>query len=328
MAGVPWIRISTSMFEDEKVKLIQALPEGDSLVVIWLRLLTLAGKTNDRGYVYLNEGTPYTPQMLSVIMNKPQTVVDLALRTFSDFQMIEVNEQGICILNWEKHQNIDGLEKIRKQNRDRKRKQRARQKELPAPEPHPDSGSDESRDMSRDIPEEVTPSHATDKEEDKDIDKEKEREREKRGGSGGRENLCSKEDIKTFVESLSASNPLPVSQDLLVKYINCLRLTRKTARISQSIILSHWERWQQFPPVVVQYAMYIHLTKHDDKKEEYTLGIMRNTDEHEANRKMSLLKNKNQSNKEVPQHEQPRTSPSGSSSSDEPTDRYEEFIIE
>lgn len=280
MAGVPWIRISTSMFEDEKVQLIQALPEGDSLVVIWIRLLTLAGKTNDRGYVYLNEGTPYTPQMLSVIMNKPQTVVDLALQTFSDFQMIEVNEQGICILNWEKHQNVDGLEKIRKQNRDRKRKQRARQKELPAPNPHPDSN--ESRDMSRDVPDEVTPSHATDKEED--IDKEKER--EKREGSGERDNLCSQEDVKTFVESLTASNPLPLSVDLLVKYIDCLRMTRKTARISQSIILRHWEKWQQFPTVVVQYAMRLHIEKHDDKREEYTLGIMRNTDENEAKQKL------------------------------------------
>lgn len=54
MAGVPWIRITTSMFEDEKVKLIQAMPDGNTLILIWIRLLTMAGKTNDGGYIYLN----------------------------------------------------------------------------------------------------------------------------------------------------------------------------------------------------------------------------------------------------------------------------------
>ncbi|GGE16318.1 hypothetical protein GCM10011571_17480 [Marinithermofilum abyssi] len=283
MAGVPWIRISTSMFEDEKVKLIQALPEGDTLVVIWIRLLTMAGKTNDNGYIYLSEGTPYTPQMLSVIMNKPQPVMDLALRTFTDFQMIEVDEKGICILNWEKHQNIEGLEKIRKQTKERVKRYRERKKKEQLLLP---KGKSQNEDCNVTGNATETPGNAIDKEEDRDKEKERDR-REK-------ENLCFKEDIEAFVETQMASNPLLVSPKLLVKYIDCIRLTRKTTRISRNIVLKLWEKWQQYSPAVVTYAMWVHVEKHDDKREEYTLGIMRGTDEHEANRKLIMLKNRRQ----------------------------------
>lgn len=106
------------------------------------------------------------------------------------------------------------------------------------------------------------------------------------------ENLSSTEDVQAFVESLMASNPLPVSKKLLVKYIDCLRLTRKTCRISTNIIDNLWQKWKQYDPDVVSFAMWEHTDRHDDKREEYTLGIMRRTDVHEARRKLIIKKNK------------------------------------
>lgn len=167
MAEVEWIKIKVDIFNDEKIRLIEALPEGDTLIVIWMKMLAHAGKINDRGYIYLKEGTPYNSQMLSIVYNRPQTIIDLALQTFSDFGMIEISERGIYIVNWEKHQNIDGLEKIRQQNRERKRKQRERERLAALP-----SGSDdEQKKESRDSHVTVTQSHATDKEKDKEKDK-------------------------------------------------------------------------------------------------------------------------------------------------------------
>ena len=55
MADIKWIKIKTDMFEDEKIKLIDALPERDTIHYIWLRLLVQAGKTNASGYIFLNE---------------------------------------------------------------------------------------------------------------------------------------------------------------------------------------------------------------------------------------------------------------------------------
>ncbi len=63
--------------------------------------------------------------MLATLFNRPIATVRLALQTFQQFGMIEItDDQYICISNWEKHQNVDGLEKIREQNRLRKQKQR------------------------------------------------------------------------------------------------------------------------------------------------------------------------------------------------------------
>ena len=159
MSEVKWIKLSTSMFEDEKIRLIESMPEADTLLIIWIRLLAQAGKTNASGYIFLSKNIPYSDEMLATLFNRPIATVRLALQTFQQFGMIEItDDQYICISNWEKHQNVDGLEKIREQNRLRKQKQREKLK----------------LEMSRDSRETITQSHATDIEEDKELDKEKE----------------------------------------------------------------------------------------------------------------------------------------------------------
>ncbi len=166
MPEVKWIKLSTSMFEDEKIRLIESLPEADSILVIWVKLLAQAGKTNASGYIFLNENIPFTDEMLATLFNRPLPVIRLALRTFQDFGMIEISSDHIIsISNWEKHQNLEGLEKIREQNRLRKQKQRAKSL-LVLPE------NKESNTVSRDVTGQVTPSHATDIDKDIDIDKE------------------------------------------------------------------------------------------------------------------------------------------------------------
>lgn len=132
MLEVKWIKLSTHMFEDEKIRLIETMPDADTLLVIWIKLLTQAGKTNATGYIYLNENIPFTDEMLATIFNRPIATVRLALKTFEQFGMIEISDNHfISISNWEKHQNLDGLEKIREQNRLRKQKERERKNLIP-----------------------------------------------------------------------------------------------------------------------------------------------------------------------------------------------------
>lgn len=137
MSEVKWIKLSTNMFEDEKIRLIEALPESDTILIIWVKLLAQAGKTNASGYIYLNERIPFTDEMLATIFNRPIGTVRLALKTFEQFGMIEINDNNfISITNWEKHQNLDGLEKIREQERLRKQKQREKKKLLESRDSH------------------------------------------------------------------------------------------------------------------------------------------------------------------------------------------------
>ncbi|MGM0174122.1 phage replisome organizer N-terminal domain-containing protein [Enterococcus sp. DIV0800] len=131
MAEISWIKLKTTMFDDEKIRLIQAVPESDAILVIWIRLLVLAGKTNDEGLIYIQRNMPYSEEMLSTLFGKPVNVVRLALTTLEKFNMIDLNTDGsIAITNWEKHQNIEGMEKVREQNRLRKQRQRGKQKLL------------------------------------------------------------------------------------------------------------------------------------------------------------------------------------------------------
>lgn len=161
MSEVKWIKLSTKMFEDEKIKLIEQMPESDTILIIWVKLLAQAGKTNASGYIYLNQNIPYTDEMLATIFNRPLPIVRMALNTFQQFGMIEVDENKfISIANWEKHQNVEGMDRVRKLAAERNRQYRERKKQLQL------SGPEKENDVS------VTSRDGTDI--DKELDKEKE----------------------------------------------------------------------------------------------------------------------------------------------------------
>lgn len=130
MADVKWIKIVTDVFDDEKLLLIETLPEADSIIVIWFKLLCLAGKQNNSGVFLMNDKIPYTEKMLATIFRRKESTVQLALKTFENFGMIEIVDGVITIPNWEKHQKLDQLEMAKEQTRKRVAKHRAKQKLL------------------------------------------------------------------------------------------------------------------------------------------------------------------------------------------------------
>mgnify|MGYP003290485139 CR=1 FL=1 len=128
MADVKWIKIVTDIFDDEKILLIESLPEADAIIVIWFKLLCLAGKQNNQGVFLLNNRIAYTDEMFATIFRRNVATVRLALKTFEDFGMIEIINGVITIPNWDKHQSLDALEKKREYQRDLMRKRREAQK--------------------------------------------------------------------------------------------------------------------------------------------------------------------------------------------------------
>lgn len=130
MADVKWIKIVTDIFDDEKVLLIESLPEADALIVIWFKLLCLAGKQNNQGVFLLNNRIPYTDEMLATIFRRNVATVRLALSTFENFGMIEIIDGVITIPNWSKHQSLDQLEKKREYMRNYMAEKRKEQKAL------------------------------------------------------------------------------------------------------------------------------------------------------------------------------------------------------
>lgn len=152
MAEVKWIKITTDIFDDEKILLIESLPERDSLIVIWFKLLCMAGKQNNSGVFTLNDRIAYTDEMLATIFRRPLNTVRLALSTFEQYGMIEILDGIITIPNWGKHQSLDAYEKKKARDRERIARKRAEQKALltVSPDTSPDVASLEE-DKDRDI---------------------------------------------------------------------------------------------------------------------------------------------------------------------------------
>lgn len=128
MAEVKWIKIVTDIFDNKKIKQIEKIPNGDTILVIWFKLIVLAGVTNDDGLIYITDEIPYNCETLSNEFNKPLNEIKIALDIFQKFKMIEIIDDFIRLKNWQQYQNTDGLEKIREQTRLRVQKHRENQR--------------------------------------------------------------------------------------------------------------------------------------------------------------------------------------------------------
>lgn len=117
------------MFDDEKIRIIESMPDADSLIVIWVKLLCQAGKTYAGGYICLHENIPYTEEELASVLARPVNTVRLAINTFKRLGMIEVDNNGIFITNFPKHQNIEAMERSKENARLRQAKHRQLLKE-------------------------------------------------------------------------------------------------------------------------------------------------------------------------------------------------------
>ncbi|MGC0310728.1 phage replisome organizer N-terminal domain-containing protein [Streptococcus sp. CL9.43] len=160
MSEIKWIKITTDIFDDEKICLIDALPDHDAILVIWFKILALAGKHNRNGLLMMSDKVHYTDEMLATIFRRPLNTVRMALGIFEQFGMIEIIDGIIALPNWEKHQNIDGMEKIKEQTRNRVARHREKQKNLAL-------GSNVTCNVT------VTESNATEEDRDKELDKDK-----------------------------------------------------------------------------------------------------------------------------------------------------------
>ena len=157
MAEVKWIKIATDIFDDEKILLIEGLPDAYAIITVWFKLLCLAGKKNNGGVFLMNDKIPYTDKMLATIFRMNESTVKLALNAFEQFKMIEIVEGIITIPNWNKHQTLDAYE--RKKERDRLYQEERRAKQRALIEKSSDKSSERTPDVAgSDI----------DKEEDKD----------------------------------------------------------------------------------------------------------------------------------------------------------------
>lgn len=130
MADVKWIKITTDIFDDEKILMIEAMPSADSIIVIWFKLLAFAGKQNNDGVFMMSNRVAYTDEMLAAIFRRDVSVIRLALNAFAQLGMIEIVDNVVTIPNWNKHQTLDSYEKKKERDRLYQAERRAKQRLL------------------------------------------------------------------------------------------------------------------------------------------------------------------------------------------------------
>ncbi len=128
MADNRCIKLRTTMFDDDKIKIIQSMPEGDSLIVIWIRMLILAGSSNAEGCLMVSDSLPYSEEMLATVFNKSLSIIRLAVKTFETFGMVKVENEGIYIQGFVENRN-EKSQDIREYNRLKKAESRERAKQ-------------------------------------------------------------------------------------------------------------------------------------------------------------------------------------------------------
>lgn len=128
MVDVQWIRITTDMFDNRKIKHLRKLPEGNNIVLIWVMLLTMAGRCNAGGMIFLTENIPYTTKMLADELGFEENTIRLALQVFEELHMVTTDQEYLCVPGWEEYQNVEGLDRIREQTRVRVANHRERKR--------------------------------------------------------------------------------------------------------------------------------------------------------------------------------------------------------
>ena len=160
MDGLKWIKLATNMFDNRKIKQIELLPEGDTIIIIWVKLLSLAGVINDAGQIYITKKVPYTEETLAGELRRPLATVRMALATLVNFDMVAICEDGtLQITGWTEHQGGSvALETAAEKNKLRQQRYRDRQKMLAAGQGNNGGSTEENniRNVTRNVTDNAT----------------------------------------------------------------------------------------------------------------------------------------------------------------------------
>jgi predicted phage replisome organizer len=95
------------------------------MLVIWLKLLCFAGKTDNEGVFRFTKEIPYNEEMFASIFGENINTVRIALQTFIKFGMMEKIEGTYALTNWTKYQSeTAAIERAKEKKHERQKRWR------------------------------------------------------------------------------------------------------------------------------------------------------------------------------------------------------------
>lgn len=249
MSDLKWIKLYVDIFKNRKIRRIEGMENGDSIVLIWCKLLCLAGEINDCGKIYFTQNIPYDIEGLSVELSKDISLVEKSLKVFEEFEMTDTVDGMLHIRNWGEYQYFDKPSNAKEKHRESQEKYRKKLREhnvAVANEENQNLDGNKQKPLERDkffrdnlvIDGDITgdsvviESDAIDKEEDKDKELEKEDDKDKEDRISFGVHSANSHDVRAAIDEWNKLSCLGITP---VKWIapKSMRYRSLSARIEE-----------------------------------------------------------------------------------------------
>ncbi|WP_445661395.1 phage replisome organizer N-terminal domain-containing protein [Bacillus sp. FSL K6-3431] len=105
--NVKWIKLSTQMFEDEKIRLIENMPEADTILVCWFKLFLMSSKDGSFKVKNFANNTHSTEELLSVLLKKDIQFIWRMISALTEVGVMKIDGDTIEINRfWRTNQEL------------------------------------------------------------------------------------------------------------------------------------------------------------------------------------------------------------------------------
>lgn len=87
-----WLKLKSDFFKRHDIRIIESMPNGKDYELFYLKLLVESVKHS--GKLRFSESIPYNEDMLATITNTNIDVVRMAIKVFSELNMMEIESDG------------------------------------------------------------------------------------------------------------------------------------------------------------------------------------------------------------------------------------------
>lgn len=119
------IKLPIHFFEDDKLKAARAQKDGDTVILLYTMLITVAVKSNANGWLMLCNGIPYDEKSLSGILNLKEPIVKDGLELLVRFGLLTVEGGVYSLVGYDEYADTKATRE-RQQNADRQKRHKAK----------------------------------------------------------------------------------------------------------------------------------------------------------------------------------------------------------
>lgn len=101
-----WVRIDTDLYENPKIRMIASLPRGKEMVLYYILMILLCGKSGRDDALMISETKPYDVMHLAKMWRISEKKMQEILQIFEEFSLIQMRDGVIHLRGYEERQKL------------------------------------------------------------------------------------------------------------------------------------------------------------------------------------------------------------------------------